>query len=828
MENEKKVIEIDIEIEAAIKDAAEMKKNIDSLRESTKKLKAEVGESDAEYIKASAELKVAQKEYNTLNGIIEKNIAANKENAGILPKLEAANAKLRAEVRKYSDETDEGKKKIAEINKQIDENTKRIKENSDKQKGAWASVGQYTEGILGAVGQLPGGFAAASKGAQGLGAAGKVGFGWISVIIGFVTLIADQLKKMQPIMDSISKVGEGLTQVFNVLFKRLIMLGKALVDIFTFNAKAGLEGLKKSFAGLGEEISNAYNAGVKFRQMEIDLEKATIANIKALQELEAKERELTLAVDDNTTSLKSHKAAEAELIKIKQQRLEIALDIAKKELDIANEAVENEKRKGFEVNREALKNQAEKLAAFKNAEEDIQMASLESAKKQREIKQDQLMRELDFIIDDYDTKKTINEKNIADTKKGFDERFALLEENKKLGEKAFNDEISAIEKSTGKKIDAQKLINAGSQEELNNMVKNAGVSDTVAGSLLTIMKERRIKLAENAEAERALLSEKAAFELNVMAQELEQFKINNKTKLDGTVAYTEESVKAEQERLLLIQQEQEKYFAAQLEAEPQKAAEIATARLQSEAEYQQQLVDLKQTFKDQEAERNAVDLQNEFEIQSNNIIGQLQLKEEELKQKREAELKYAEKIGADKEKIIKKYNKAEFELERAKINAKLALAGGFTQNLATIFGEQTSIGKSAAVASATISALLSANEAFASLAGIPVVGPVLGAVAAAAALAAGYANVDKIINTKSGLPEKGVASSKPSGGGGGGASATPTIQRNITAGGVNEGIISREVLQASAPVIDLQPTLVIDDATAKATQQSSNKKTAVI
>jgi hypothetical protein len=54
------------------------------------------------------------------------------------------------------------------------------------------------------------------------------------------------------------------------------------------------------------------------------------------------------------------------------------------------------------------------------------------------------------------------------------------------------------------------------------------------------------------------------------------------------------------------------------------------------------------------------------------------------------------------------------------------------------------IGKAAAIAQTTIKTYEAATSAYASLAGIPYVGPVLGAAAAAAAIAAGMANVRAI------------------------------------------------------------------------------------
>lgn len=86
----------------------------------------------------------------------------------------------------------------------------------------------------------------------------------------------------------------------------------------------------------------------------------------------------------------------------------------------------------------------------------------------------------------------------------------------------------------------------------------------------------------------------------------------------------------------------------------------------------------------------------------------------------------------------------EREIERQKLQG---LADGF-QNIAFILGEQSAIGKAAAVASATINAYLSASEAYAATVGIPVFGPVLAPIAAAAAVAAGLKSVREILAVK--------------------------------------------------------------------------------
>lgn len=78
------------------------------------------------------------------------------------------------------------------------------------------------------------------------------------------------------------------------------------------------------------------------------------------------------------------------------------------------------------------------------------------------------------------------------------------------------------------------------------------------------------------------------------------------------------------------------------------------------------------------------------------------------------------------------------------IKARLDLASKVAGSMATIWGEESKVGKGFATAQALIDTYSAANSAYSAMAGIPVVGPALGAAAAAAAIAAGMANVKKI------------------------------------------------------------------------------------
>ena len=117
----------------------------------------------------------------------------------------------------------------------------------------------------------------------------------------------------------------------------------------------------------------------------------------------------------------------------------------------------------------------------------------------------------------------------------------------------------------------------------------------------------------------------------------------------------------------------------------------------------------------------------------------------------------------DKKKIARK---------RTTANVIMDIASSMFGSLSSILGEESKAGKAFAIAQATIDTYKAANSAYASLAGIPVVGPGLGAAAAVAAVLAGAANVKKILE----VPDDGKETSSPSAS----ASSQSIVRPNIS------------------------------------------------
>jgi hypothetical protein len=147
-------------------------------------------------------------------------------------------------------------------------------------------------------------------------------------------------------------------------------------------------------------------------------------------------------------------------------------------------------------------------------------------------------------------------------------------------------------------------------------------------------------------------------------------------------------------------------------------------------------------------------------------------------------------INAKREAADKKSADAKVEIEKAVNEAKVGYAEAGIDSITTLAKEGTKAYKGASAAQALIDTYKAATAAYASLAGIPIVGPVLGIAAAAAAIVAGLRNVKKILSTD------------PGGGSLGGQPATPSRTGSFT-GAIAETDITapnvRSVVDPNAP-----------------------------
>ena len=789
MADEKKVIEIDLNIDAALKDAEKLRAEFIRLKSAADAYKGTTEENTAAHIKAQAEMKAVSNELKTQETLILKNTVATKTGATELDKLNATNAALYLQLKKVDSALDPVKYK--KLTEQINRNDEAIKALGTNMQQAKMNIGNYTESIEKAgknMGMFGSGFEKVSSTVKGTGGnlidmakkgveafktvGSAVAATGIGLLVIAVSALYEWFQKSAEGAKVLRQVMAGLGAVVDTITGVMIKLGGALAHILSGEFKKGFSELGSSFSNIGDNIKAAYVEAVRISDMEKKLAQLRredlIDDAKRQNEIN-KQREI--AIDKTKSREERQKALNTAL----EMEGAMAEDNYKMELyayDVLKAKAAEKAKNGMKLNED------EKDALF---QAEANLINVENERQQRSFKFRKQISTFQKQMDDED-------KALAEKK----EAFLLSLRTKTLG-----DELKELE------LDYKERL---------KKAKELGVNKIEVDKWYNVEKQK-------IESDQMI---------NSLNSEIEKFKLIREIGAKHNEALTEQQVNNEIEAQSKIFDETQKSLDAQYENKKISEDDYNVASLQNELTYLKAKEDINNQFEQQELERKATNLQNEFDINSNNIITTLDLKQQELDAKRKAEIKAAERIGADATLIKKKYDKADIELEKAKVTTKLALAGGFAQNIASIFGEQTKVGKAAAVTSATISALLAANEAYASLAAIPYVGPVLGAAAAAAALAAGYANVDKILSVKSGLPnESGGTSTKPSGGGGT-SSAPPTIVRNISAGDINSGIVTRDSLKAQQPEIILQPTLVTDDVTNKQTQQTNNKKTATI
>jgi hypothetical protein len=128
------------------------------------------------------------------------------------------------------------------------------------------------------------------------------------------------------------------------------------------------------------------------------------------------------------------------------------------------------------------------------------------------------------------------------------------------------------------------------------------------------------------------------------------------------------------------------------------------------------------------------------------------------------------------------------------LDGQLSITSGILGQIASLQSSQSrkmfEVGKAAAIAQTTIDTFRAAQGAYASLAGIPIVGPALGIAAAAAAVLSGIARVQQI---KAQTFGGGGGASGGGGGGGGGAPAAAATQQ--TAPAISEPLAVNQVPQ---------------------------------
>lgn len=342
-------------------------------------------------------------------------------------------------------------------------------------------------------------------------------------------------------------------------------------------------------------------------------------------------------------------------------------------------------------------------------------------------------------------------------------------------------EIAFIQRKAEMRRTIEELFASTKDENLTNLQRIENLDKAIA--LTKEMTEIEVGFAK----ERARISQERVDQGNSTREEL---RLNEEAQSAATEAEAQgfkEIKRLGSERFSLIRKVTQENIAAAKEREDAAKKSVELAEKEMEAAKKQltkelddykkfladkreadikALADKRQQQIDQaewERNRQLIDQDNLLQIRELNNQYIFDLDRARLEQQRAAEVESARQTGEDINLINAKYAAAQRQIDQVEADAKLMLYSDFAGNLAQLFGEQTVIGKLAAIAQTTISTWAAAQKAYESqiVPGDPT-SPIRGVIAAAASVALGLVNVKKILAVKSGLPGDTGGGSVPS------------------------------------------------------------------
>ena len=594
----------------------------------------------------------------------------------------------------------------------------------------------------------------------------KVAF---QTLIGVVQSVGKvMVEAFQAAWQPIKKAGELIGTFLITPLKQVIGVVKGLSKVITGDFEGAWEEVKKPTQDLVNKAKDmgkaASDAKGKFSKLGGEM-KNIAGNIKATMDEALKRGQRIEEINQKLS------ASEADYIeqtaKLKQQFKEqnmIAEDTTKtfaEREEAAKKSIEIQK----QINKlaEDRNGLEQELLNLKFASNDTSNADkAELARKKAELAEQAAAR-IEAITTQNNKVNTIrkaaDDEANARRKEQADKARAYLEEQLKWQKEAVEDYVktnSAVAQSLQERLAIEEK---GMQDRLALLDKEK------ANGLI----KRNEYEKQKREIEEAYLKTRTDLSIEAVKKEAEQYEAQNKTKIDSETRLTSELIVQEQARQDAIYQVK----VEALEKEKKLKQDAHDWDYNAESEYQQQLQALKDDHDTQSRElrKQADQQEKELKKQNDELDFQERIARLESEGAGEYEIKYAqlenenalaiqkadeqheagqlsdEQYQSTLELIRKNYAKRKMAIDKSVEDAKLQAFQSVFGQIKGLVGEQTALGKAAAIAETTINTYMAAQKAYSAMAAIPVVGPALGAVAAAAAVASGLMNVAKISST---------------------------------------------------------------------------------
>ena len=494
--------------------------------------------------------------------------------------------------------------------------------------------------------------------------------------------------------------------------------------------------VKEAGKAMSDTIDEAVKRGQRIEEINQKLSSSEADFIQQTAELKQLFKEQNMIAEDTTKTFAEREEAAKKSIEIQKQINKLAED------------------------RNGLEQELLNLKFASNDTSDADRAEL--ARKKAELAEQAAAR-IEAITTQNNKVNTIrkaaNDQGNAQAKEAADKARAHLEEQLKWQREAVEEYVktnSAVAQSLQERLAIEEK---GMQDRLVLLDKEK------ANGLIKKNEYEKQKR----EIEEAYLKTRAELSIDAVKKEAEQYEAQNKTKIESETRLTAELITQEQARQDAIYQKK----VEALEKEKQLKQEAHNWDYNAEEEYQSQLRALQEDHDTQRRElKKQADEQDKEQRKLNaDLDFQERIARLESEEAGEYEIRYAqlenenalaiqkadeqhqagqlsdEQYQRNIELIRKDYAKKKIAIDKSVEDAKLQAFQSVFGQIKGLVGEQTALGKAAAIAETTINTYMAAQKAYSAMAAIPVVGPALGAVAAAAAIASGLMNVAKISST---------------------------------------------------------------------------------
>ena len=258
----------------------------------------------------------------------------------------------------------------------------------------------------------------------------------------------------------------------------LIALGKALYDVnqgLQDSVEIGKAITKDAFWGTGDQFKNLTINTINFRKEINGLN-------ESLQKLRDEEQDLLFVYQDETRALNEREKALSDYNTARQKALEAEINIAKREKQLADDALKAEESRRGVGRGKALQEfytkaseAAQKLFEVEDKYNDF--ISLELPKSERQLFDQRIINEIELLRSKKlgaDSAVEILKKQVTDEKSILADRQAALDTLKKAQAAAFEEEISLLQKFGLTRKELDKLISTNDALALQRQIVQLG------------------------------------------------------------------------------------------------------------------------------------------------------------------------------------------------------------------------------------------------------------------------------------------------------------------------------------------------------------------